>query len=93
MDKTDISVKQHGVGKCWAQFSKLWPPLGQGHMYLSFSRAALQLGEEAQGDLTASFSLLFLGQAWYKAGNSARHGQVAVCASLWWEGPVLDLAH
>lgn len=81
--------------KCLPQFSKSWPPLGQGcmNLYLSSSRAALQLGEEVQGNLPASFSCLFLGQAWYKAGNSARLGQVAVCASLRWEGPVLDLAH
>lgn len=69
--------------------------MGQGGMslYLSFSRAALHLSEEVQGNLPASFPPLFLGQAWHRARSSARRGQDAVCASLWWEGPVLDLAH
>lgn len=59
--------------KCLAPFFNLWPPLGQGGMdlYLSFSRAALWLGEEAQGNLHAGFPPLFLGQAWHRAGNSA----------------------
>lgn len=39
-------------------------------------------------EITLPASHLFLGQPWHRAGNS----QVAVCASLWWEGPVLDLA-